>query len=111
MFLLDDDGKLYFFKLEKSSATLIASYNVLKGIEAAKNAGLLPVKINCVIINSEDEEDARGVTQFCRDNDLEIRYIHQMDLVKGHFSKVIGGIGGDCAVNRVFENKRTTGII
>jgi outer membrane protein assembly factor BamB len=34
MFLLDDDGKLYFFKLEKSSATLIASYNVLKGIEA-----------------------------------------------------------------------------
>jgi cyclic pyranopterin phosphate synthase len=72
--------------------------DVLKGIEAAKNAGLLPVKINCVIINSEDEEDARGVTQFCRDNDLEIRYIHQMDLVKGHFSKVIGGIGGDCAV-------------
>lgn len=34
MFLLDDAANLYFFKLEKSSVTLISSYKILKGIEA-----------------------------------------------------------------------------
>lgn len=72
--------------------------DVLEGIEAAKDAGLLPVKINCVIKESKNENDAVGVTRFCNDNDLEIRYIHQMDLIKGHFSTVIGGDGGDCSL-------------
>ena len=70
--------------------------DVFEGIEAAKIAGLLPVKINCVIKESKEEEEARGVTKFCIDNKLEIRYIRQMDLVKGHFSAVDGGTGGDC---------------
>lgn len=71
--------------------------DVIKGIEAAKNAGLYPVKINCVIKESRKEQEAVAVTKFCTDNDLEIRYIRQMDLVKGHFSTVVGGTGGDCA--------------
>jgi cyclic pyranopterin phosphate synthase len=33
-----------------------------------------------------------------QDNDLEIRYITQMDLVKGHFSAVAGGTGGNCTL-------------
>jgi len=70
--------------------------DVLEGIEAAKKSGLLPVKINCVIKISKEEEDARAVTSFCQDNGLEIRYIKQMDLVNGHFSVVDGGTGGDC---------------
>jgi len=69
---------------------------VLEGIEEAKDSGLLPVKINCVISASKEEEDARGVADFCLRNGLEIRYIHQMDLVKGNFSTVEGGSGGDC---------------
>lgn len=72
--------------------------DVLEGIEAAKDAGLVPLKINCVIKESKNETDALGVTRFCKDNDLEIRYIHQMDLVKGHFSTVIGGNGGNCSL-------------
>ena len=71
--------------------------DVFEGIEAAKEAGLLPVKINCVIKESKEEEDAIGVTRFCIDNGLEIRYIRQMDLVRGHFSTVDGGTGGDCS--------------
>src|SRR5665648_293657 len=70
--------------------------DVFEGINAAKNAGLLPVKINCVIVESKEEEDAKAVAGFCRDNGLEIRYIRQMDLVNGHFSMVDGGTGGDC---------------
>lgn len=72
--------------------------NVFEGISAAKDAGLIPVKINCVIKRSKNEAEARAVTRFCRDNDLEIRYITQMDLVKGHFSLVEGGTGGNCAL-------------
>ena len=69
---------------------------VLEGIEAAKGSGLLPVKINCVISASKEEKDAREVAEFCSKNDLKIRYIRQMDLIKGDFSTVEGGSGGNC---------------
>jgi cyclic pyranopterin phosphate synthase len=72
--------------------------DVFEGIKAAKAAGLSPVKINCVIKESKEEEEAMAVTRFCLDNDLEIRYIRQMDLVMGHFSKVEGGTGGECSI-------------
>lgn len=72
--------------------------DVFEGIEAAKAAGLSPVKINCVIKESNDEEEAKKVATFCKENHLEIRYIHQMDLVNGHFSVVDGGTGGDCSM-------------
>jgi len=72
--------------------------DVFEGIIAAKNAGLFPVKINCVIEDSKEEVDAFGVTRFCKENELEIRYIRQMDLVRGHFSIVDGGTGGDCSL-------------
>ncbi|HUX94324.1 MAG TPA: radical SAM protein [Bacteroidales bacterium] len=72
--------------------------DVLDGIKAALDAGLSPVKINCVVKKSKEEDDARRVTEFCRQNNLEIRYIRQMDLVRGHFSTVEGGTGGDCGL-------------
>src|ERR1035437_364578 len=34
LFLLDDDGKLYFFKMENKSVTLISSHKIIKGVEA-----------------------------------------------------------------------------
>jgi outer membrane protein assembly factor BamB len=34
LYLLDDDGKLYFFKIQNNSVKLIASHKILKGIEA-----------------------------------------------------------------------------
>lgn len=72
--------------------------DVFEGIGAAKKAGLSPIKINCVIQQSKDEDDARDVARYCRDNGLEIRFIKQMDLVKGHFSSVYGGTGGSCSL-------------
>jgi cyclic pyranopterin phosphate synthase len=69
---------------------------VLAGIASAIKEKLFPVKINCVIKESKEEEDARDVTKFCLENNLEIRYIRQMDLVRGHFFPVEGGEGGNC---------------
>lgn len=70
---------------------------VLMGIRAAKKAGLTPVKINCVIKSSPEEEDARLVGGFCIKNGLEVRFIREMDLAGGSFSVVHGGTGGHCA--------------
>jgi GTP 3',8-cyclase len=71
---------------------------VFRGIEAAKKCGLLPVKINCVIDRSSDEPDAAGVKKFCKEQNIEVRFIHRMNLAKGHFSIVEGGTGGDCTM-------------
>jgi len=69
---------------------------VLQGIQAAKNAGLKPVKINCVVYKSSNEEDALGVKAFCIANDLQVRFINQMNLENGEFTEVEGGNGGNC---------------
>jgi cyclic pyranopterin phosphate synthase len=71
--------------------------NVLKGISAAQKAGLNPIKINCVIKRSPIEEDAQQVAEFCDMNDLQVRFIKEMDLETGYFDRVIGGDGGHCA--------------
>lgn len=71
--------------------------NVLKGITAAQHAGLNPIKINCVIKKSPIEKDAQEVAEFCDMNDLQVRFIKEMDLETGYFDRVIGGDGGHCA--------------
>ena len=70
---------------------------VFQGIEAAKAAGLTPIKINCVVRNSSGEPDAQAVKEFCRQNGLEARFIHEMSLADGCFTIVENGHGGDCA--------------
>jgi len=69
---------------------------VFAGIEAAKKAELFPIKINCVIFKSHNKQDAQNVKKFCEDNNLQIRFIHQMNLNTGEFSIVEGGEGGNC---------------
>ncbi|NJK97964.1 MAG: radical SAM protein [Bacteroidales bacterium] len=69
---------------------------VFRGIEAARVAGLSPVKINCVLFSGSDRTDADRVKEFCRSQGLEIRFIRQMNLITGEFSVVEGGEGGNC---------------
>lgn len=75
---------------------------VFKGIEAAKKAGLFPIKINCVVKKSSNEPDAVGVKEFCIQHGLQVRFIKEMNLETGQFSVVEGGDGGHCAsCNRI----------
>ncbi len=69
---------------------------VFRGIDAAIAAGLTPVKLNCVVMNTSDETDAYAVKAYAREKGLAVRFIHQMDLETGDFSIVEGGEGGDC---------------
>lgn len=75
---------------------------VFRGIEAARKAGLSPIKINCVVKHNANEPEALKVKAFGVQNNLEVRYIREMDLATGQFSVVDGGDGGDCAIcNRI----------
>jgi cyclic pyranopterin phosphate synthase len=69
---------------------------VFEGIAAAQQAGLTPVKINCVVRNSSDEPDAQAVREFCLQQGLKARFIHEMSLAGGCFTIVENGHGGDC---------------
>lgn len=69
----------------------------LLGIDAAIEAGLTPVKLNCVINKSKEEDDALMVKQYAVRKGLEVRYIKKMDLERGEFGVVEGGNGGNCA--------------
>ena len=71
---------------------------VIRGIEAAIDVGLTPVKLNCVVSESPDEPDALSVAEFARERSLEVRYICHMNLSKGRFYAVIGGDGGVCSM-------------
>jgi cyclic pyranopterin phosphate synthase len=76
--------------------------NVIIGIKAAQMAGLKPIKINCVVKQSHLEPDAQAVARYCHENGLEVRFIKEMSLENGTFSRVIGGEGGNCkACNRL----------
>ncbi|HBB90253.1 MAG: radical SAM protein [Bacteroidetes bacterium GWF2_49_14] len=70
---------------------------VLRGIDAALESGLWPVKLNCVIHSTPDEPDARSVSEFGRLKGIAVRFIHEMDLDGGFFKPVIGGEGGNCS--------------
>lgn len=85
------DGEKY--KLLTRGGELI---EVLMGIQAAKDVGFQPLKINCVVRKSSEEKDAKLVAEYCKLQGLEVRFIHQMSLTEGHFSVVEGGSGGDC---------------
>jgi len=72
-------------------------HKVLRGIQAAKAAGLEPIKINCVVFKSSNEADALEVKEYGRKNNLQVRFIRQMNLESGEFSVVEGGEGGNCS--------------
>ena len=70
--------------------------DVFKGIDAAIEAGLDPVKINCVRMPDTDLDDLEDLRNYCKSKNLDLRFIRQMDLATGEFSIVEGGQGGNC---------------
>lgn len=71
---------------------------VLKGIDAAMEAGLHPVKINCVLTPETDPDEIRDLKAFGQSMELEVRFIRQMNLWAGKFWRVEGGEGGHCRI-------------
>jgi len=57
---------------------------VLEGIEAAKAAGLQPIKINAVVVRGHNEDEVADFAAFAREHDLKMRFIEFMPLDSGH---------------------------
>jgi cyclic pyranopterin phosphate synthase len=73
-------------------------HRVKNGIDAALDAGLQPVKINCVITPDTTPGEIEELEEFCLSKNLQLRFIRQMNLGAGKFWKVEGGEGGLCRV-------------
>jgi cyclic pyranopterin phosphate synthase len=57
---------------------------VLEGIEAARSAGLTPIKINAVIVRGHNEEEVADFAAFAREHHISMRFIEFMPLDSGH---------------------------
>jgi GTP 3',8-cyclase len=53
---------------------------VLAGIRAALDAGLSPVKVNCVVVGGTNEDEAVSFAELARATGVEVRFIEYMPL-------------------------------
>src|SRR3984885_886477 len=54
--------------------------NVVAGIRAARQAGLGPVKVNCVLMRGFNEDQIGAFGKFAREEDVIVRFIEFMPL-------------------------------
>jgi len=53
---------------------------VLAGIRAARDAGLQPLKVNCVLLRGFNDDQVEGFARFAREEDVVVRFIEFMPL-------------------------------
>jgi cyclic pyranopterin phosphate synthase len=68
----------------RSTTGAAALPRVLAGIEAAKRAGLSPVKVNAVIVRGHNDAEVADFAAFARQHALAMRFIEFMPLDSGH---------------------------
>ncbi|MGO9436354.1 MAG: GTP 3',8-cyclase MoaA [Terracidiphilus sp.] len=60
------------------------SFNeVLRGIRAARAAGLTPLKVNCVLLRGFNDDKIESFAHFAREEDVVVRFIEFMPLEEG----------------------------
>jgi len=58
--------------------------DVLAGLAAATDVGLVPVKVNAVLMRGINDREAAGLLRFCLDHGYQLRFIEQMPLDAQH---------------------------
>jgi cyclic pyranopterin phosphate synthase len=56
---------------------------VLGGIRAGREAGLTPLKINCVLLRGFNDDQVEGFARFAREENVVVRFIEFMPLEEG----------------------------
>src|SRR5438132_1133409 len=74
---------------------------VLQGIEAAKRAGLQPIKINVVIVRGHNESEVADFAAFAREHNVLMRFIEFMPLDSGHDWSRADVVSGKEIFNRI----------
>jgi cyclic pyranopterin phosphate synthase len=85
--------------------------NVLESIEAAKTAGLNPVKINAVIVRGWNDDEIVDFARFAREREVSFRFIEFMPLDSGDEwsrASVVPGREIRDKINEVFPLKLKT---
>lgn len=59
-------------------------HDVLAGLDAARAAGLLPVKVNSVLMRGVNDDEAPDLLDWALDHGYELRFIEQMPLDAQH---------------------------
>jgi len=57
---------------------------VLAAVEAAKRAGLEPIRVNAVIVRGRNDDEIVDLARFARENALSMRFIEYMPLDSAH---------------------------
>src|SRR3954470_18024149 len=58
--------------------------DVLAGLDAARDAGLAPVKVNAVLMRGLNDDEALDLLHYCLDRGFQMRFIEQMPLDAQH---------------------------
>jgi GTP 3',8-cyclase len=89
--------------LKMTGVDLLA--RVLEGVRAATRVGLVPVKVNAVIVRGHNEDEVADMAAFAREHGLVMRFIEYMPLDSGHGwsrEQVVSGAEIRAAVNERF---------
>jgi cyclic pyranopterin phosphate synthase len=76
---------------------------VIDGIDAACEAGLHPVKVNCVVIRGINDDQAVDFARFARERGLQTRFIEFMPLDNGKVWRRDMVVPGDTLRERINE--------
>ena len=57
--------------------------DVIRGLKAAKDAGLFPIKINSVLLKGINDDEAPALLNWALENEYSLRFIEQMPLDAG----------------------------
>jgi len=55
-------------------------HKVLDGLQAAREAGFSPIKINMVVMRDVNDDEIEGMVRYCIDNDFTLRFIETMPI-------------------------------
>src|SRR5205814_2914109 len=78
---------------------------VLAGLRAAEVAGMVPIKINCVVIGGTNDDEVVDFARWARETGYEVRFIEYMPLDAQHAwerAKVVPAAGILDAIDAVF---------
>lgn len=76
---------------------------VKRGIEKAKSVGLLPIKLNVVLIGGFNIDEIPDFVELTRDEDIDVRFIELMPIGEALKMKDTHSVGGDIVTKSVPE--------
>ncbi|MBV8372528.1 MAG: GTP 3',8-cyclase MoaA [Candidatus Eremiobacteraeota bacterium] len=79
---------------------------VMRGIDAATNAGLQPLKLNCVVMRGRNDDEIPAFAELTRDRPIYVRFIEVMPVVENAELQAEAYVSSDAILERVASIER-----